>query len=370
MNIPFNNLAPALAEQRIEIDAAIKRVLDNGVFINGPEVEELQHNIATKFCCQYGVSCANGTDAITLTLLALSRFADFNQNEVITVANSAPATVAAICHAGLSPVFVDVLPNGLMDLEKACLLFSNKTLALLPVHLYGQIVDLTPIRGIAQDAGVYIVEDAAQAYGSFGLLKNWSAAKCFSFYPTKNLGALGDGGMVLTDSVHLGNAIHQLKNYGMNNLKCIIYPNGFNSRLDEIQAAILNAKFKNFQNLQDERHSLAKMYFATLPEKVLHRKYNSGENYHLFTIRSTFRTALKQMLKEDGIETMIHYLHPACEYATMQYQNPTLHRDDLPETYKICEEILSLPLWPGMTLDNVCEVSGAIHDIYKKYNQL
>lgn len=361
--IPFNNLGPALAEQRVDIDEAIKKVLDSGVFINGPEVKVFEEAIANILGMSYGVSCANGTDAITLTLLALSKFTDHNRNEVITVANSAPATVAAICNAGLSPVFVDVLPNGLMDLEKACLLFNPNTLALLPVHLYGQVVNLDSVYGMAMDAGIFIVEDAAQAYGSSDLTKNHTT-KCISFYPTKNLGALGDGGMVVTNSVTLANMIHRLKNYGLNKQRCIMDSNGFNSRLDEIQATILITKLENFQNLQVARHNIAKMYFNLLPKEILHRQYNAGENYHLFTIRTKSREKLQATLKAAGVDTMIHYPVPACNYATMSYQRVNTHNENLEETYKICNEILSLPLWPGMTMEQVCYVADIINEFY------
>jgi dTDP-4-amino-4,6-dideoxygalactose transaminase len=366
MKIPFNNLGPALAEQRIEIDEAIKRVLDNGVFINGPEVQKLEERFGKEFN-GYGVSCANGTDAITLSLLALSKFADHNQNEVITVANSAPATVAAICNAGLRPVFVDITPNGLMDLQKACLLFNQNTLALLPVHLYGQILDLTPIQSMAMEAGIFILEDAAQAYGSQGL-KHSPFTKCISFYPTKNLGALGDGGMVVTGAVSLANIIHKLKNYGLNPERCITEANGFNSRLDEMQAAILNVKLERFEINQAARRALAQMYFNLLPTEVLHRDFHYGENYHLFTIRVEHRPQLRTYLSEQGIDTMIHYPVPACDYATMKYQRNEPFPPDLTETRKFCNEVLSLPLWPGMTMEEVVYICNAINDFYTYFN--
>ncbi len=366
MKIAFNSLAPVLEYQRPEIDAAIKRVLDSGIFINGPEVKAFEESFAKRLNCDYGIGCANGTDAITLSLLALSHFADHNQNEVITVANSAPATVAAICNAGLSPVFVDVLPNGLMDLEKACLLFNNRTLALLPVHLYGQVLDLSGIRGMAQDAGIFIVEDGAQAFGSKGFEANYSTVKCVSFYPTKNLGALGDGGGIATNWVHLANYIYQLKNYGLNKQKCIAISNGYNSRLDEMQAAILSAKLKTFDFLQDTRRSLAEMYFGLLPVEVLHRTLSDNENFHLFTIRSKRRDELHNYLASEGVDTMVHYPVPACDYSTMEFWNPEHHRDDLPETYKHCEEVLSLPLYPGLKIEEVMHVCDLISKFYNE----
>ncbi len=354
--ILFNSLGPAIAEQRDGINDAIKAVIDRGVFVGGFEVKTFERAIANIIGCDYAISCANGTDALILTLLALSLESDQNKKDVITVANSAPATVAAIRKAGLNPVFVDVLPNGLMNLEKACLLFSLNTLALMPVHLYGQVVDLTNIVGMCQDAGIYIVEDAAQAYGSFQLEKNKSTAKCLSFYPTKNLGALGDGGMVLTNSVYLANNIHVLKNYGMDKNRNIYMPGGFNSRLDELQAAILITKMENFKNCQQMRHNLAKMYFALLPDELLHREYQADENYHLFTIRTKHRAALKKFLEENGVETAIHYPRPAHRYFIEKTEW------SLPETEALCNEVLSLPLWPGMKIEQVVTVANLISD--------
>lgn len=363
MKIPFNDLKPALDLQRAEIESAIKSVLDGDTYINGPHVAAFENLIAHTLGMSYGVGCANGTDAITLTLLALSKFADHNEKEVITVANSAPATVAAILRAGMIPVFADILPNGLMDLEKACLLFNNKTLALLPVHLYGQIVDLSSISGMISDANIFVVEDAAQAYGSTGL-ENTPYCKCISFYPTKNLGALGDGGMVVTNSTLVANQIHRLKNYGLNPEKCITEANGFNSRLDEMQAAILTARWQSFSKMQAMRNTLAYRYWSGLPGKLIHRSFDERENQHLFTIRTKHRKELQRFLLGNEIQTMVHYPVPASEYLPLSPWDGNYGAKVLPETYKFCDEVLSLPLYPGMTIEQVDRVCSLIRDFY------
>ena len=350
MTILFNNLQWALAEEREEINAAISRVLDSGRFILGPEVEAFESEIAQYLGSKYAISCANGTDALILSLLAAQRYT--TKRGVLTVANSAPPTVAAIYRANCYPTYIDVLPNGLIDHTKIDKYTANETLAIIPVDLYGQVHKFERIVWEDLETFPLVIEDGAQAMGSkqFTLSNAWS--KCISFYPTKNLGALGDGGMIVTNDENLDNHARRLRIYGSCNNK-INYENGFNSRLDELQAAILRVRLKYLDANNKRRQELAKLYTVLLPEILKHREYRDDENYHLFTIRTPNRKALQEYLESKNIETMIHYRFPAYKYGIANHE---MNYSYLQETENFCNEVLSLPMWPGLTTGEVSRV--------------
>src|SRR5574339_315208 len=354
-NIPFNDLRPVLADQRSKIDEAIKRVLDSGVLIQGPEVAACEKELAEYCGVKYCISCASGTDALILALLAIKNNSQFT--EIVTVANTAPATIAAIGRAGLKPVFAEVDKRGLITpkgiMEKW---HPDKTLGIMPVHLYGQIAyDIW-------DLPTLIIEDGAQALGSKEFCKHSSVGYCTSFYPTKNLGALGDGGAFLTNSANLYKRVSRLKNYGFVDTKIMSYANGTNSRLDEIQAAILRERLKDLELYCSVRRSLARLYDTILDESVKHRPYNESENYHLYTIRVPRykREELVKYLQERGIQTMIHYP------ASINQHGVYADYSDLPETELFCMEVLSLPLYPGMPFIDVVTVAAHVNDFVFK----
>lgn len=346
--------------QQTAIQEAINRVLDSGHYILGPEVEALEWEVSAEMGMRYGVGVANGTDAITLALLALKHqksIINSHQALVATVANSAPPTVVAIRRAGCTPVFIDVLPNGLMDPADLSAKMRREIMAVVPVHLYGQSAQMLAISSVCERFSTPIIEDAAQAIGTFIEHKSkFLFARCVSFYPTKNLGAIGDGGMILTDNYYVKEVIKRLRVYGLNETGNVALPNGFNSRLDELQAAILRERLKDMRIFQSIRRAIATEYFEMLNPVILHRTYNQNENYHLFTIRYGNRNYLQEQLKDKGIETKVHYPVPAHQY----------HIEGmyvfLPETVALCREVLSLPLWPGMTPENVRTVCKAVNE--------
>lgn len=351
---------PALASQHQDVLRAVKRVVDSGSYILGTEGKQLEKEISAFTGMKWAISVANGTDALILALLYLRHMHPTLRGEglVATVANSAPATVAAIRRAGFAPVFIDVLPSGLMDPKDLKKKLHGKIMAVVPVHLYGQIADMKAIDELCQRYETAIIEDAAQSLGSADKFKSPRVlAKCVSFYPTKNLGALGDGGMVLTDIDYVNTIIRSLRNYGMDEFGRVVIQNGFNSRLDEIQAAILREKLNNLNQVNYQRSMLAAHYCGSLVNKVQHREYDITQNYHLFTIRHPYRAQIIQALKHEGIETKIHYPYPAHKYpADESYVY-------LPKTVRHCETVLSLPLWPGMTTMEVEKVSEIVNRV-------
>lgn len=355
---PFNNLLPILEEEREEIEKAIDRVIRRGVFILGPEVSAFEFEAGRYFYSkQDGVGVASGTDALELALRALGLGAG---DEVITVANSAPATVAAIARVHCSAKFIDIEQRGTMNADLLEASITETTKAILPVHLYGQICDMPKIHKIAKDNGLFVVEDAAQAAGA---TMDWhwgkySDAVCFSFYPTKNLGALGDGGMIFTDNPSLREELLNLRFYGITNRETLAQRHmGVNSRLDEMQAAILRYRLTRLKMRTEERRDLARYYFHHLDSRVLHRQYDRWENYHLMTIRTKKRNETRAALSSIGVDTAIHYPIPA------HHQAPTRTRDVLPETEAHCHEILSLPLWSGMNTDTIAAISRKINEV-------
>jgi len=356
--VPFNDLRPVMEDQKGKIQDAMNRVLASGSFILGNEGRALEEEVAKYVWIDYGIGVANGTDAITLALLYIRHHKSIYADGalVATVANSAPATAVAIRRAGCCPVYVDVLPNGLMDPDDLRRKLHKKIIAVVPVHLYGQIANLEAIDEACDRYDTPIVEDAAQAMGSdLSFRSKREILKCVSFYPTKNLGALGDGGMILTNSPYADLVLRHLRNYGLDRDGNIVIRRGFNSRLDELQAAILRERLKDLDLYNFQRQQIAKKYFQMLHPQVLHREFNSLENYHLFTIRHPNRPWLQDQLLKAGIETKIHYKHPAHKYFIEDMYIT------LPETQRHCSEVLSLPLWPGMDTTDIVRVCSAVN---------
>jgi len=339
----------------------MERVLESDHYILGKEVDALEKEVAEFAGMSYGIGVANGTDAITLALLYIryNRSVHKDGALVATVANSAPATVVAIRRAGCIPVFVDVLSNGLMDPADLKRKMHGKIMAVVPVHLYGQIADMWEIDEICKQYDTPIVEDAAQALGSLNEFKSDRLkARCVSFYPTKNLGAIGDGGMILTDNKFVDTIVRSLRNYGMDGTGNVLLHRGFNSRLDELQAAILRERLKDLLMYSYQRQTIAAKYFQMLHPMAVHRTFSNQENYHLFTIKHPNRRHLQDVLKGKKIETKVHYPVPAHKYTT-EHMYVTL-----PETERHCAEVLSLPLWPGMETADIVRVCKVVNESY------
>lgn len=361
-----NPLAQYRSHQE-EILGAVKRVLESGNYILGPEVEAFEQSFAAYSGTDYAIGVNSGTDALILTLRALNIGPD---DEVITVSHTALATVAAIIATGATPVLVDIEPAYyMMDPEGLQRAITSKTRAVIPVHLYGQSADMDAIMDIAHRHGLFVIEDCAQATGAIYKNKRVGSigdAGCFSFYPTKNLGAVGDGGIVVTRKPELAGRIRRLRQYGWNNHRNTKEP-GLNSRLDEIQAAILNVKLKNLDNDNARRREIAQMYnqgLAGLPVTLPVERPDTTHVYHLYVIASKKREYLKKQLAENKIYAGVHYpspVHLYGGYADKIITSP----DQLINTEALKAKVLSLPIFPELT---TVEIESVLETFYSCLN--
>lgn len=357
--IPFVDLKREYLEIKGEINEAIQRVIEKGTFILGEEVEKFEEEFSSYIGVKYGVSVNSGSDALFLTLKALG----INKgDEVITVSHTFIATVDAITRNEAIPVFVDINPETYcIDAEKIEEKITKNTKAILPVHIYGHPADMDPILEVAQAHDLYVIEDACQAHGAeYKGRKAGSIgdAGCFSFYPIKNLGAYGDGGIIVTNNEELATKLRVLRNHGQqqkyhHNLV------GVNSRLDEIQAAILRVKLKHLDEWNSRRRENAKLYNELLvdTEITTPAEKNAKHAYHLYVIRCKERDKLQQHLLKNEVQTLMHYPIPV--HKQRAYSNFSLSYN-LPVTEKICKEILSLPMFPQLTKREVEHVATAI----------
>lgn len=368
--IPFLDLTRQYKRIEEEILSAKRRVLEKGCFILGEEVSAFEEEFAHYCGVRYGAGVGSGTDAL---FLALKAAGIGEGDEVITVSHSFIASAIAISMTGAKPVFVDIDPevytmdpDGLEHLLKKRK-GRSRVKAVLPVHLYGQPAEMEALVEIADRYNLSVIEDACQAHGaeyqgkksgSFGLLG------CFSFYPTKNLGAYGDGGMVVTNDKKLYDKVRLLRCYGEKKKYEHILKAG-NSRLDEIQAAILRVKLKYLDLWNGERRSKALAYKRMLESTEVVcpvEKEQARHVYHLFVIRTKRRNALQAFLKEEGIHTLIHYpipIHIQKAYGELGYR-----KGDLPVTEKYAQEVLSLPFFPELTTEEMGKVNKGIKSFF------
>jgi dTDP-4-amino-4,6-dideoxygalactose transaminase len=361
--IPLVDLHCQLAAIRPEIEAAVTRVLERGWFILGEEVVAFEQEFATYCGVRYAIGVGSGTEALHLALRAVGVGPG---DEVITVANAGVPGVVAIEAAGGRPVFVDVYP-ATMNLDPARLsaAISPRSRAILPVHLYGRPADMDPIMEIARRHDLAVVEDCAQAHGaSYRGRKVGSLGHvaCFSFYPTKNLGAYGDGGAVVTDDPALADRLRLLRQYGWRE-QYRSEVRGVNSRLDELQAAILRVKLRHLDAWNARRRALAARYRELLAgsDLVLPAELPDGVHvYHLFIVQTPQRDELRDHLRRAGIGTGIHYPIPA--HLQAAYRDLGGQPGQLPVTERLAREVLSLPLFPELTDAEVEQVVEAIHE--------
>jgi dTDP-4-amino-4,6-dideoxygalactose transaminase len=355
-----------VAALRDEIDAAVARTLDSGWYILGPETTAFEEEFAAYIMCKGGatVGCVgvnSGTDALRLALWALEIGAG---DEVITVAHTAVATAAAVTMSGATPIFVDIDPiTYTLDPQTLAAAITPRTRAIILVHLYGHPADLTPILAIARQHNLRVIEDCAQAHGTLyhgqhvGTLGDFG---CFSFYPTKNLGALGDGGAVISVNPDLVAKARLLREYGWTpQARYVSQVPGMNSRLDEIQAAILRVKLKHLDAWNGVRRRMAELYADLLPSSLIQpvERVSCHHVYHLYVVRVPGREAVRTHLTNAGIATAIHYpvpIHLQPAYNTHAYP-------PLPHTEKAAGEILSLPMNPLLTAQQVEQVATALY---------
>jgi dTDP-3-amino-3,4,6-trideoxy-alpha-D-glucose transaminase len=355
--IPFMSLVPG--EDAVDVRRAIDRVIERGWFILGPEVVSFEEEFAAASGAAHAVGVGNGTDAIALILRGLGIGAG---DEVITSPLSAAYSALAIMMTGARPVFADVDPErATIDPDRIAERVGPRTRAIMPVHLYGQPADMPAIERVAARHGLAIVEDCCQAHlatcqgrpvGTIGV------AGAFSFYPTKNLGALGDGGAVVTNDRALADRVKRLRNGGQTDRYHHEVP-GINSRLDDMQAAVLRARLPRLQGWTGRRRALAARYRSRLagaPVDLLPQR-DEGHVYHLFVVRSADRDALRAHLGESGVETLIHYPVAIPRQPALAETRP----DGCPVAARTCGEILSLPLHPALRDDEVDEIAAAVH---------
>jgi dTDP-4-amino-4,6-dideoxygalactose transaminase len=354
--IPFLSLVPG--EDRDVVISAINRVVSRGWFVLGPELEAFEHEFAAAMGAAHAVGVGTGTDALALLFRALGIGPG---DEVITTPLTAVYTALAVMMAGARPVFADIDPIRLTidpsGIESA---IGRRTRAILPVHLYGQAADMTAIQQIAARHHLAVVEDCCQGHlataggrpvGTIGV------AGAFSFYPTKNLGALGDGGAVVTNDSALAERVRRLRNGGQTD-RYHHAEAGVNSRLDEVQAAVLRARLPRLRAWTDVRRRLAGSYRARLvnaPIDVI-PECDPGHVYHLFVVRSGARAELQAHLAEAGIETLVHYPVPVPQQPALRTESPA----DCPAAARACCEVLSLPLNPAMSSEDVSEIAAAV----------
>jgi dTDP-4-amino-4,6-dideoxygalactose transaminase len=379
VSIPMLDLKSQYQSIKTDIQIAIERVLESQYFILGPEVEALEKEIAAYSECKYGIGVSSGTDALLVSLMAIGLKPG---EEVITTPYSFFATAGVIARLGARPVFVDIDPNT-FNLQTSLLeqAVTDRTKAIIPVHLCGQMVDMDPVMEIAQRYNLYVIEDAAQAIGAE--YKGRRAGSighlgCFSFFPSKNLGGYGDSGMVTSNDPDLADRVRLLRNHG-HQPKYFNKMVGGNFRMDALQGAVLRVKFKHLEDWTAGRIRNADRYrrlfcesgLTLLPEEFHHKKgvvllqeTGFGRHiYHLFMIRIRMRDDLMAFLKDKGISTEIYY--PVPLHLQECFKELGFRPGDFPESERASQESLALPIYPELTLEMQTAVVQAIADFMK-----
>lgn len=358
----INDLSRHISPINDSIKSAVARVIESGWFVLGPEVAAFEKEFADYCGTAHCVTLANGTDALELALRALGIGVG---KTVMTVANAGMYSSVGILAAGATPLYVEISPDTLLlDLvEVKRLLDKQRVDAIIVTHLYGLLADIEEIVQLAQARGIPVVEDCAQAHGAVRRGKkagSFGDIACYSFYPTKNLGALGDGGAIATSRQELSDRVRQLRQYGWGGKYHVAFPGGRNSRLDEMQAAILRVKLPLLDQWNARRRAIAARYSKGISHSRAATPQVHGAEYvaHLYVIRSAERDRLKQHLAEAGIPSDVHY--PIPDYAQAAYRH--LFPDArLSVTEQACAEVLTLPCFPEMTDDEVDMVINCVN---------
>lgn len=359
--IPFLDLKKINLRHRSELIDACTRVIDSGWYITGEELKNFETKFAEYCGTKYAIGVANGMDALTLTLRAWIELGKLQKgDEILVPSNTYIASILAISANDLIPVLVEPDINTYnIDPKKITKHLSGKTKAILPVHLYGQLANMPEILKVAEEHQLLVLEDAAQAHGAHINHRksgSWGDAAGFSFYPGKNLGALGDAGAITTNDDELAKVLIALRNYGSHEKYKNLYK-GLNSRLDEMQAAILAVKLSHLDEETIIRQQIAKQYIEKIknPLIIISSPENSDAHvYHLFVVRCPHREAFQQHLQDNGIQTLIHYPTPPHLQPAYREWNHL----SFPLSEKIHQEILSLPISPVMTQE---QIDGVIH---------
>jgi len=363
MNVPFVSFKPMENELNAELQAAFQRVLTNSWYIEGNEMKNFEKKFADFCGVKFCVGCGNGLDALMLSMKALGIGAG---DEVLVPSNTFIATALAVTYVGALPVFVEPdIDTYNINPKKIEEKITTKTKAIIPVHLYGQPADMEPITEIARKYKLYVVEDCAQAHGALykgRKIGSMGDIAGFSFYPGKNLGALGDAGAVVTNNQALAEKVRTLGNYGSDYKYHHIYQ-GHNSRLDELQAAFLSAKLPHLDRMNKERSKIAEAYLSKIHnEKIILPKLieHVVPVWHIFAVRCEMRDALADYLKEAGIATNKHY--PIPMHLQKAYQCLNMKKGDLPIAEEISRTELSLPMYYGMTNQQIEYVIDCVNN--------
>lgn len=364
MKIPYLNLKAITALHADEIQTAVQTVVESGWYLQGKAVQQFEEHYARYIGTRHCIGVANGLDALTLTLRAYKEMGRLNEgDEVLVPANTFIATVLAITENHLCPIFVDVEEDTLdLNIEALKQATTPNTKALMLVHLYGRCTYNERIQTWCHKHHLLLIEDNAQAHGClYGSRRTGSLshAACHSFYPGKNLGALGDGGAVTTNDEELAHTLRALANYGFSE-KYVAPMQGRNSRLDELQAAVLDVKLKYLDHENDRRISIARTYYNNIKNQALRLPtlMDEGNNvYHIFPVFTPRREELQQYLQDRGIQTLIHYPIPPHQQGCYKAYNHL----SLPVTEKLAHEELSLPLNPAMTDEEVMYIVESLN---------
>ncbi|KYG64728.1 aminotransferase [Bdellovibrio bacteriovorus] len=362
--IPFLNLKEINLAHKEELTQAFERVLNSGYFIMGPELEAFEREFAEYCGTKHCIGVANGLDALVLILEAYKHLGRLkNGDEVLVPANTYIASILAISLAGLKPVLVEPnIKTFNIDPSEVKKHLNKNVRAIMAVHLYGQLADMTSLQEIAQEHGLLIFEDSAQSHGAIlngRRCGNLSDASGFSFYPGKNLGALGDAGAVTTNHDELASVIKTLRNYGSQE-KYVNRYKGVNSRLDELQAALLRPKLRHLDTETEARRRIAEKYLKEIKNPRIHLPEcpdREAHAWHLFVVLADDRAGLQSFLKERGVGTLIHYpIPPHKQEAYKEFAHL-----NLPITEKIHREVLSIPIYPTMAEKDVSQVIDALN---------
>ncbi|MBA2058327.1 DegT/DnrJ/EryC1/StrS family aminotransferase [Psychrobacter cryohalolentis] len=358
--INFLDLKAINAQYRDELVDACTRVIDSGWYIGGSELEQFEKQFANYCGTKYAIGVANGLDALILTLRAWKELGKLKDgDEVIVPSNTYIASILAISANNLTPVLVEPCVDSFnIDPKKVEAAITSRTKAILPVHLYGQLSDMPAIMDIAQRHELLVLEDSAQAHGASLDGKragSWGDASGFSFYPGKNLGALGDAGAITTSDKELAHILRALRNYGSHEKYKNLFQ-GVNSRLDEIQAAMLNVKLSYLDNEIALRRKVANSYLQGINNSSITLPTHEGDSHvwHVFVVRCERRDELRKYLADNGVQTLIHYPVPPHQQPAYKEWNELSY----PIAEKIHEEVLSLPIGPTMT---IADVNTVIH---------
>ncbi len=368
MKIPFGDVKRQYKQLQEQIAKTTSEVYESGWFILGQQVQQFEVNFARYCKAKYAIGVGSGTDALHLALLACKVEPG---DEIITVANTCVPTLAAISAAGGVPILVDINPHTFtIDPDRIEERITPKTKAIVPVQLYGQCAEMKPIMEIANKYGLVVIEDCAQAHGAMyrsSMAGTIGDAGAFSFYPSKNLGAFGDGGLVVTNNEVIARTVVKLRNYGQEK-RYYHSIKGFNSRLDEIQAAVLNAKLPYLDGWNQRRRAIAQCYNRAISKVGISCPFQSQECYHvyhLYVVMVSERARWQQLLADQGITTLVHYpvpIHLQTAYIECREQGKYL-----PITEKLASQIVSIPLYPELTDEEINYIIETILNIDKKF---